>query len=611
MNVPTSSKHALKAPTQASKISSEASKGKAHTEGGENATVAEEFGRPKIPKNVTPIELVENVAFRQQKNPEYRIVAYFQLQVKIHAFDKGYRKKNDKLFDFVSLRYLYHGCGKYSEKHRIKPHADELVGMKENDETTISKSIDLGLAEKAILMPAAAPSVGVHVGRDNKLAYERDSKSRRKGLSFESFVPLPTEESGWGVPGGKPTYVDARHLLHFDFVVTTRLRELGGKLKNPFSRHSSKPAEIRVKNDFGYPLKRDRVTFCLYSCPNAEAVIWPRTPTIDQQEIANALVAKNGPRVQKNLKYKDWKHSQAAKKAQEVDAKLRKEKADIISLGEMYSGQDLYHQENHAFHRSRSDIRSQSRSRSPPHPRHSRTEQHHDLGVEITSSKERHDGQRLRMLQEERYVSEHKEKEEHTSSPPRDYNLDFASMAMGPQHNVDQEIRDAQNRIMQKKKEDYLKYLKEQEAEMNQDSDASEETVRDSQMGGDTERGGGNIRMSDNGEEAQVREPIVLNLDLENRLGVRSQRVGERGRELHKPHSHHHHQHNHQVRTRSEPPFSENDRIGRHNSTPHYYAEEIQILRGKLRQVRYKHHTRSHSVDHRHTHALHSSHQHL
>jgi len=106
-------------------------------------------------------------------------------------------------------------------------------------------------------------------------------------ITITRFIPVKCFE---GVPGGKPTYADARHLLHFDFVVTTRLRELGGKLKNPFSRHSSKPAEIRVKNDFGYPLKRDRVTFCLYSCPNAEAVIWPRTPTIDQQEIANALV---------------------------------------------------------------------------------------------------------------------------------------------------------------------------------------------------------------------------------------------------------------------------------------------------------------------------------
>jgi hypothetical protein len=223
MNVLNSSKHPLKALTQALKISSEPSKGKVHTEGGKNTTVAEEVGRPKIPKNVTPIELVDNVSGGRgaqtsvsvleptmwiersdnKKNPEYRIVAYFQLQVKIHAFDKGYvnivllsketvadehryRKKNDKLFDFVSLRYLYHGCGEYSEKHRIKPHADELVGVKENDETTISKSIDLGLAEKVIPMPAAAPSVGVHVGRDNKLAYERDSKSWRKGLSFES-----------------------------------------------------------------------------------------------------------------------------------------------------------------------------------------------------------------------------------------------------------------------------------------------------------------------------------------------------------------------------------------------------------------------------------------
>jgi len=131
-----------------------------------------------------------------EKNPEFKIVAYFQLQVKIHAFDKGsvrmvlqkkqgpadrhrYRKKNDKLFDFVSVRYLYHGCDTCYEKHTVKPHAsDDFPGVKENEETKISTSVDLKLAKDS--------PVAVHVGRDDTLTYERNSESWHKGLSFES-----------------------------------------------------------------------------------------------------------------------------------------------------------------------------------------------------------------------------------------------------------------------------------------------------------------------------------------------------------------------------------------------------------------------------------------
>ena len=53
--------------------------------------------------------------------------------------------------------------------------------------------------------------------------------------------------------------------LHFDFVVTSRLRELGWTWKD-YMRRSSKPAEIRAKGDYGYPLATDRVAFCLCCC---------------------------------------------------------------------------------------------------------------------------------------------------------------------------------------------------------------------------------------------------------------------------------------------------------------------------------------------------------
>ncbi|KAL5330677.1 hypothetical protein ACEPPN_000196 [Leptodophora sp. 'Broadleaf-Isolate-01'] len=165
----------------------------------------ESGSKPRTPKkqrsHVKPVELLENVSGGRgahtavsvlepvmsiertdnKERPEYRIVAYFKLQVKIHAFEKGYRKKNEKLFDSISLRYLYHGC----EKHEVKPHADGIAKVKENEETTTSKSLDVG-AEGNPLAGGATPTIGVHVARDNKLAYERDSKSWRRGLSFES-----------------------------------------------------------------------------------------------------------------------------------------------------------------------------------------------------------------------------------------------------------------------------------------------------------------------------------------------------------------------------------------------------------------------------------------
>ncbi|CZR67348.1 uncharacterized protein PAC_17247 [Phialocephala subalpina] len=336
-----------------------------------------------------------------KENPELRIVAYFKLQIKIHTFEKGfvfivsyrteasiadlrsrYRKKNDKLFDFISLRYLFQD----GEKHEVKPRADHIVKLKEINETTKTQSVDVG-ADGNPLAGEVTLNVGVHVGLDNKLTYEHNSNSWRKGLSFESYAPCLIGESGWGgtaaVGGGhqhhhfqartkidhsgckcstipdpaiekspckfytweKPPWrYDRRahwfwqteasahlwtpeiyesfcmpitvtriipaklvddafkwkisleewvwHWLHFDFVVTTRLRELGHgvnegvKLRNPFSTHASKPAEIRVKDDFGYPIKRDRVTFCVWCCPSK--IRWPQYPTMLRQKIADA-----------------------------------------------------------------------------------------------------------------------------------------------------------------------------------------------------------------------------------------------------------------------------------------------------------------------------------
>jgi len=83
------------------------------------------------------------------------------------------------MFDFVSLRYLYHGCNKDNEKHTVKPNsADLFTEVTESEETKISTSMDLKLAKDDL--------GGVHVARDGKLAYEKKSKSWRNGFSFES-----------------------------------------------------------------------------------------------------------------------------------------------------------------------------------------------------------------------------------------------------------------------------------------------------------------------------------------------------------------------------------------------------------------------------------------
>jgi hypothetical protein len=68
--------------------------------------------------------------------------------------------------------------------------------------------------------------------------------------------------------------------LHFDFVVKTRLQELGWGFKDYF-RRPLKPAEIRAKDDFGWPLTADRITFCVWCC--TQRIYWPKHP----QEIYN------------------------------------------------------------------------------------------------------------------------------------------------------------------------------------------------------------------------------------------------------------------------------------------------------------------------------------
>ncbi|PMD31769.1 hypothetical protein L207DRAFT_640588 [Hyaloscypha variabilis F] len=344
----------------------------------------------------TSVSVLEPVMWIERtKDNKYRIVATFKLQVKIDAFEKGYRKKFDKLFDYISVRYLYHEV----EKHEIRPCEDNMVTFKATDDTTKTKSVDLSV-EGNILTGAITPKVGVHVQRDNKITYERQSMSWRKGLSFESYFPRPNGESGW--PGTAPigdgsqyqhfevrssdhdktckcatsksahqrkhlpacrfvtspekeweydhcahwfwqTEASAhllgeawnlvQHYLHFDFVVINRLRELGHGcgMRNPFSIHSSKPAEVRVKDDFGYPLRRDRVSFCFWSCPSN--IHWPQHPTMNLQEWADQEVQRRGPIVWKVPDSEDFSKATKVKKA-ERKAREKKTETKAKEAGE-------------------------------------------------------------------------------------------------------------------------------------------------------------------------------------------------------------------------------------------------------------------------------------
>lgn len=80
-----------------------------------------------------------------------------------------------------------------------------------------------------------------------------------------------------------------RKYLHFDFDVEVRLREIGWGFWNLF-KSSSKPPEIRAKNDHGKPLPPDKIHFCVTCC--TERVNWPQFETRDLQTEAEEQVCR-------------------------------------------------------------------------------------------------------------------------------------------------------------------------------------------------------------------------------------------------------------------------------------------------------------------------------
>ena len=324
--------------------------------------------------SVSVLQGVLRIERADDAKKNYRIVAAFHLQVKIHGFEKGYFKTVDRLFDFISLRYLYNK----DEIHEVLPDGSPLTtNVEVAEETTKTESAQIGISGTAPT-PAITPSLTVQVGRDEKLTVTRNIDSWRAGLSYETwhqtrpshfehdgqyhgetttqrharhhhifqvqsqharhcvcknpFLPecCPFRHSGlysrcvhwfWQVQAQPhlwvpevyesitfhvtitrivdPDKIEPKHIqtkdmqqyLHFDFVLKARLRELGWTLRDWFSPwRPRKPAEMRAKTDFGYPLGVEKVKFCIRACP--EGISWPGRPTRNLQREAIEVVSR-------------------------------------------------------------------------------------------------------------------------------------------------------------------------------------------------------------------------------------------------------------------------------------------------------------------------------
>jgi len=306
----------------------------------------------------------------EDKAESYRIVAAFHLQVKIHSFEKGYFKTHNRLFDFISLRYLYHK----DERHEVLPNAYPLtkkVGVTEESAKTGSMTAGVSATAPA---PTLTPNLSVQVGREQKITVQRDIGTWRRGLSYESWYARrrsrPAEYHGekrtqrrahhqhkflvqtqhrdgcaclrhpenkkcrlregghytrcvhwfWQVEATPHLWVpeiyesvnfpitvtriisrdkiaemmhmshEKQPLMHFDFVLTTRLRELGWSLRDKLLPwRPRRPAEIRAKTDSGYPLGTEKVIFCITACP--QGIKWPGAPTRSLQRSAEEGVS--------------------------------------------------------------------------------------------------------------------------------------------------------------------------------------------------------------------------------------------------------------------------------------------------------------------------------
>lgn len=91
----------------------------------------------------------------------------------------SYRRKHEKIFDSISLKYLYRD----SEKHDIRPIGDKFSALGVKDEDKKSATYKLGLAMNP--NSVVSPTTEVAVQRDNTLTYDRHTESWRRGVNYE------------------------------------------------------------------------------------------------------------------------------------------------------------------------------------------------------------------------------------------------------------------------------------------------------------------------------------------------------------------------------------------------------------------------------------------
>lgn len=78
-------------------------------------------------------------------------------------------------------------------------------------------------------------------------------------------------------------------LLHFDFEVEVRLRQLGHRLH--IFDSSSKPPGERFKKDYGDPMPSEHFAFCVCCAPR-QAEPWPEEETINVSDATKVLLDK-------------------------------------------------------------------------------------------------------------------------------------------------------------------------------------------------------------------------------------------------------------------------------------------------------------------------------
>ena len=200
-----------------------------------------------------------------------------------------------------------------------------------------------------------------------------------------------------------------------------------------------------------------------------------------------------------------------------------------------------------------------------------------------SSHPHRHHTARRHSLVSDPDVEKEKLKAEHESSKTR---------------KLSEQIIAAQNSIKEKKKEDYLNFLKKQEAELDEKIKPSNMSAKRQNPEEATMTG------NENEYEEIIERDIFLAPDITYREPEqRRYPILIPERRVRISHDHHHY-HQYKQRAQNQPPVIEAVTREIHSRPAHHHhGDEV--------QVRSKHRTRSHSLEHGHTHASHGRHRNL